>query len=250
MTAVLAGFVFGVIGSGHCASMCGPLVLLANPRAAGLGTRPSTSLRRMAAHTALYHGGRTTSYLALGTLVGLAGGALTHFGFGRALAIVAGIALVLQAVAAFGVVPRHLQSRRIGQRVVGALGRAGSWMRRHRVQGPVVFGVLNGLLPCGLLYAALTAAGGFGTVGQALSFMSAFAVGTTPVLAVIATAGGSLTARVPHGVRRAAPVALAIVGLLLIARGVRPPHSDHGLPSPTSPSADTSPATHTSLHHP
>ena len=94
--------------------------------------------------------------------------------------------------------------------------------------GPVVFGALNGLLPCGLLYAALTAAGGFGTLGQSVLFMGAFAVGTTPVLAVIAMAGGSLTARVPHVVRRAAPAALAIVGMLLIVRGVRAPHEAHG----------------------
>jgi hypothetical protein len=44
-------------------------------------------------------------------------------------------------------------------------------------------------------------------------------------------AGGSLGARVPVTVRRAAPVALAIVGVLLIARGIRAPHVGHG-PTP------------------
>ena len=167
-------------------------------------------------------------YVALGAVVGLAGGALTHLGFGRALAVFAGVALVLQAVSAAGIVHGRLGSPTLGNAVSRALGRAGIWMRRHRVQGPVVFGALNGLLPCGLLYAALTAAAGFGDVWQAMMFMGTFAAGTTPVLAVIALAGGSLTARVPHAVRRATPVALAIVGVLLIARGVSAPHGDHG----------------------
>jgi sulfite exporter TauE/SafE len=228
MTALLAGLAFGLLGSGHCATMCGPLVLLANPRAAGLGTSPACLPRRKAGHAALYHGGRASTYIVLGGLVGLVGGALTHLGFGRMLAVVAGLALVVQAAAATGIVTSRPGSPRLGIAVSRALGRAGTWMRSHPVMGPVVFGALNGLLPCGLLYAALTAAGGFGTLGQSLLFMGAFAVGTTPMLAVIGVAGGSLTARVPHLVRRATPAALAIVGMLLIVRGVRPPHEAHG----------------------
>ena len=224
MTALLAGLAFGLVGSAHCATMCGPLVMLANPRGAGLGTHPACSQRRIAGHAALYHGARASMYVALGAIVGLAGGALTHMGFGRALAVFAGVALVLQAVSATGIVHGRLGSPKLGNVVSRALGRAGIWMRRHRVQGPVVFGALNGLLPCGLLYAALTAAAGFGNVWHAMMFMGMFAAGTTPVLAVIALAGGSLTARVPHAVRRATPAALAIVGVLLIARGVSAPH--------------------------
>ena len=228
MTALLAGLAFGVLGSGHCATMCGPLVLLVNPRAAGLGTHPACRPRRIGGHAALYHGGRASAYVALGALVGLVGGALAHLGFGRVLAVVAGVALVVQAIAATGIVTGRLGAPRVGTAVSRAMGRAATWMRAHRVMGPVVFGALNGLLPCGLLYAALTAAAGFGTLGQSMLFMGAFAVGTTPVLAVVSVAGGSLTSRLPHVVRRATPVALAIVGVLLIARGLRPPHEAHG----------------------
>ena len=228
MTALLAGLAFGVLGSGHCGTMCGPLVLLANPRAAGLGMHRSCGSRRVGGHAALYHAGRASTYIALGALVGLVGGALTHFGFGRVLAVAAGAVLVVQAIAAAGIVTAQPGSRSVGTAVSRALGRAGAWMRTHRVMGPIVFGALNGLLPCGMLYAALTAAGGFGTLGQSMSFMAGFATGTTPVLAVVAVAGGSLTSRLPHIVRRATPVALAVAGVLLIARGVSPATETHG----------------------
>jgi uncharacterized protein len=240
-TALLAGRAFGLVGSGHCVAMCGPLVLLANPKpyhadgsasrpylaGAGAGGVAQASAVPLAIHAALYHGGRTMTYLGLGALVGLAGGAMARLGLGRALAVIAGAALVLQALAATRVIAMRLGSFGVAPVITRALGRVGTWMRTHRVQGPFVFGALNGLLPCGLLYAALTAAAGFGDLREALLFMGAFALGTTPVLALLALAGGSLGARVPLAVRRAAPVALAIVGVLLIARGMRAPHDGH-----------------------
>jgi len=231
MTALLAGLAFGLAGSGHCAAMCGPLVLLANPKPAGAGGVGEASPISLALHAALYHGGRTFTYLGLGAVAGLVGGAMARLGLGRALAVIAGVALLLQALAATRAIATRLGSLGVAPVITRALGRAGTWMRTHRVQGPVVFGALNGLLPCGLLYAALTAAAGFGDLREALAFMAAFAIGTTPVLALLAMAGGSLGARVPVTVRRAAPVALAIVGVLLIARGIRAPHAGHG-PTP------------------
>lgn len=227
MTALLAGLAFGLVGSGHCAAMCGPLVLLANPKPAALGPQASTSSAALAAHAALYHGGRAVTYLGLGAIAGMAGGVMAELGFGRPLAVLAGVALVLQALAAAGLVPGRLHAAGVASLVTHALGRVGVWMRVHRLQGPILFGALNGLLPCGFLYAALTAAAGFGDLRQALVFMGAFAVGTTPILAALGIAGGAITTRIPLVVRRAAPVALAVVGVLLIARGIRVPHPGH-----------------------
>ncbi|BCS34420.1 membrane protein [Luteitalea sp. TBR-22] len=241
MTALLAGLAFGLVGSGHCAAMCGPLVLLATPKGQGLGAHAHVSTPRLATHATLYHLGRLCTYLVLGAAAGLAGSALAQLGLGRALAILAGVALLLQGLAATRVVSARLGTHRLAAGVTGALGRAGAWMRTHQVSGPLLFGALNGLLPCGLLYAALTAAAGFGHFGQALLFMGAFAVGTTPVLAALGIAGGAFTARVPRVMRSAAPVALALVGVLLIMRGVSAPHGAH------APAAATDTAVH--AHH-
>jgi sulfite exporter TauE/SafE len=73
--------------------------------------------------------------------------------------------------------------------------------------------------------------------------MAAFAVGTTPVLAALGMAGGALTTRVPGAMRRAAPVALAIVGVILIMRGVSTPHGAHA-PAATTESVATQPHHH------
>jgi sulfite exporter TauE/SafE len=246
MTALLAGLVFGLVGSGHCAAMCGPLVLLANPRPSAREGMGEPSPARLAVHAALYHGGRACTYLALGMLAGIAGGAMARLGLGRALAIAAGVALVLQAVAATSVLRARLGSVGVAAAVTRALGRVGIWMRAHQVQGPLLFGALNGLLPCGLLYAALVAAAGFGDFRESLLFMAAFSIGTTPILGVVALAGGALTTRIPPMMRRSAPVALALVGVLLIARGVRTPHGGHVMPTTlaSAPEPATAPASH------
>lgn len=248
MTTALAGLVFGLVGSGHCAAMCGPLVLLANPRVARLRDRndqplaaspaPGTASRpRLAAHVGLYHAGRLATYVVLGAAVGLTGGAIADAGLGRGLAVVAGLALVLQAVVAARGLTAGLASHRLASLVTRALGRTGRWMRAHRLQGPLVFGALNGLLPCGFLYAALVATAGLGDTRQALVFMAGFAIGTTPVLAGMAFAGDGVIARLPVVVRRLAPAALAIVGVLLIIRGVNAPHvhgDDGHAPAPAA----------------
>ena len=231
MTTILGGLVLGLIGSGHCAAMCGPLVLLANPRATGLRRDAAPPPSRLALHAALYHLGRALTYLLLGAVAGFAGATLARFGLARLLAIAAGVWLLAQAVMAVGLVRSRVSTLPVASMVTRGLGHVGVWMRRHRVQGPVVFGALNGLLPCGLVYAALVAATGLADLRASLTFMAMFALGTTPVLVLISVAGGALVARVPLNVRRAAPVALAIVGVLLIVRGLEPAHVHHDAPA-------------------
>src|SRR5690606_38240153 len=113
-------------------------------------------------------------------------------------------------------------------------GAVAAWLRRRGIQGPVALGALNGLLPCGLVYAALTAAAGLGSLPQAVGFMVAFGLGTAPVLVFLGLASGAVPARVPVRIRRAAPAMLAIVGVLLIVRGLRMPVPHDHAASPQS----------------
>lgn len=205
MTALLAGLAFGAFGSGHCALMCGPLAAL-----------PAAGLSRVA-----YHAGRLTTYMALGLIAGTIGAGASMAGAGRVLAIASGLWLVGLAVgrwrdpahawptshALTQLLVRTSMSRRGGHR-------ASSWL----------FGALNGLLPCGLVYAAAVGAAGFGSVADAFVFLAAFGVGTVPVLALTSLVGPAVARRLPMNARHAAASALAIVGVLLIMRGATAMH--------------------------
>lgn len=218
---VLSGLILGGVGSGHCAAMCGPLVMLTSQRA------PAVSARARAVHTVLYNGGRLAMYTALGALIGVSGSALASVGLGRVLALAAAAAVLLQAFAAWHSTRRGFEHR-MGAVVTRALGRTGAWMRHHRVGGPMVFGALTGLLPCGLVYAALTAAAGFGSGTTSSLFMLAFGCGTVPMLATVGLSASRLSGMIPPRLKRAAPFALAAVALLLIFRATTGPIS-HGM---------------------
>jgi sulfite exporter TauE/SafE len=98
------------------------------------------------------------------------------------------------------------------------------------VTGPAVFGALTGLLPCGLVYAALTAAIGLGSATNGALFMLAFGLGSVPALAAIGVSA-KLFGRGTRSqfFKRAAPVGLAIVALLLVLRasGMHEPHIEN-----------------------
>jgi sulfite exporter TauE/SafE len=210
VTVLLAGLLLGMAGGVHCLGMCGPLVLVARGPSVPSGG---------AAQFFAYHGSRIAVYLLLGALAGLTGDVLAGFGWRHWIAIAAGIALLMQAS---GMLARALGGR--GLWILGAItarvGAAARLMPRTGVRRAATFGVLNGILPCGLLYAALAAAAGLGGLRDALTFVAAFGLGTLPVFAALVVSARVMLPRAPHWLRQAAPVALAIVGLLLIERGL------------------------------
>ncbi len=226
MSLVLSALLLGLVGSGHCAAMCGPLVLFTTPG------HPSRLARWR--HIGLYHSGRLAIYGALGAVAGGLGHAAVAIGFGRALAIAAGAVLVVQALIAVRptVAPGWLtRATGMPSRLVQ---RARSWTVAHRIRGPIVGGVFNGLLPCGLVYSAAAVAVGLGDAPDAIGFMLAFGVGTVPILALTALSGARLVRRAPVRLRRLAPFALAGLGVLLVVRGVKTP-APHGHPSGPPP---------------
>ena len=216
MTELLSGFIIGLATSGHCAAMCGPLVVAVG-----------RTLRRPARaelwrHTALYHTGRILTYLAFAVVAGLAGMALVPTRLGRAAAVVAAIVLLDRALGfRHGRMPAPLAARY--RAIVGRAGRlAAAWMERHRIAGPLAGGAVHGLMPCGLLYAALTAAVATASVGGAIMVMGGFGLGTTPGLAALTLAASAVPVRVRTALRRLTPAALVLTAALLLLRAFAP----------------------------
>jgi len=197
-----AAFVLGLSGSGHCLSMCGPLVLY-------------VSAPRVRSQIA-YHAGRVTFYAALGAVAGATGAVVAAPVWRNALAIATGLALlcVPWTAAAW---PKLRGVGWLTRSMSRGVGAATGWTRRHHLGGPVVFGAINGLLPCGWLYVALAAAAGLAEPSASTRFMVAFGLGTVPALVALRLLPGHTLN--PAVLRRVAPWASAVVGLLLIARG-------------------------------
>jgi uncharacterized protein len=105
-------------------------------------------------------------------------------GLQRWASILAGAAILLGLIAT---------SRRVfSAPVAAAVGRVktglGQLLKRRKVSSLYLFGMLNGLLPCGLVYAAGAGAVATGGALSGVGYMAAFALGTVPLTHRLANA--------------------------------------------------------------
>ena len=228
MMPFVSGLALGIAASGHCMAMCGPLVLVLG------GSLARTSRFNQAQTTALYHAGRVLIYLLLALPAGVIGQTLAWSGFSRGVSIVAGLMLLAGAAGAFHTRLARPLARSFGGAASRGCAAALHWRRLHPIAGSLASGAANGLLPCGLVYAAVAAAAGMGDAGDAALLMAGFGLGTTPALVALSMA----PAWVPIAVRRRAsrlrPWLLAATALLLIARGFWPATNAHTHPHDVS----------------
>jgi len=158
-------------------------------------------------------------YLLMGLAAGYVGQAVTSGGFGAALAIGSGAILVTAAVGSTGG-----RLGRVSSAGAYALRRIAApvfrWGRLHPLAGPVAAGLLNGLLPCGMVYAALASACLPGSTRGALLVMLGFGLGTAPVLIALSAWSMPVSSTLRTRLRPLAPLVLAIAGAILLARGL------------------------------
>jgi len=207
----LTAFLLGLAGSLHCVGMCGPL-MLALPLPAGA---------RWAAlvQTLTYQSGRILTYVALGGLFGLLGKGIAIAGFQQALSVVASLAMV--AAALFSVQWERTVLRTPGlalltRQVQGQMGRL---LRKHAHGASFGLGLLNGLVPCGLVYAAV--AGAISTTNglHGAVFMMLFGLGTLPLLFLLMLSGRRIPVAVRSRFRYVQPALLLLAAALLLYRG-------------------------------
>ncbi|MCU0770188.1 MAG: sulfite exporter TauE/SafE family protein [Verrucomicrobia bacterium] len=205
---LLTAFMLGFAGSLHCAGMCGPIVL-ALP---AIGPNRAT---QMAGRLA-YHGGRLVTYGLLGVVFGVLGQVLSLVGVQRWVSIGAGM-LILLGLFAW---PRREGAGFVARPVARLKWALGALLKRRSVGSQFLFGGLNGLLPCGLVYVACAAAAATGALVAGVQYMVMFGLGTVPMMLGLGLAGGAVHARLQGRVRRVIPVALTLMAVLLILRGL------------------------------
>jgi sulfite exporter TauE/SafE len=188
--------------------MCGPLQLALPMPVAGTG--------RYIVGRTIYQLGRLATYCLLGGLAGLIGKSFFLTGLQRWLSITLGVAMF----AGFFLSKKIAVSTPV-TRMVGKLKLAMSAQLRQRsLRSLALLGMLNGLLPCGLVYTALAWAVSAGHTAAAIVFMAVFGLGTLPMLLAIGFLGKTLPATVRLKLSRAIPFGIGLVAALLILRGL------------------------------
>ena len=201
-------FLLGLVGSLHCAGMCGPLAL-ALPAAGN--TTPGYVLGRVA-----YNVGRIVTYCLLGIVFGLAGWTFLLAGVQRWISIALGVALLLGLFASH----KLALSRPVTSAVNQLKSRMSVLLRRRSFAALAVLGLLNGLLPCGLVYVACAGAAATGGIFAGTSYMAAFGAGTVPMMLAISLSGKLLPTALRLKLVKTLPVCVFLLGTLLILRGL------------------------------
>ena len=206
-----------LVGSVHCAAMCGGFVCFySGSTAAGSGATP------LRAH-AMYNVGRLASYLTLGALAGVLGSGVAAVG---RMAGVAHAATVIAGALMIGWAVTTIAAQR-GVRI-GAIRAPEAWQRAlgrvlHVVREQpasvraALTGLLTTLLPCGWLYVFVATAGGTGSVRGALTVMFIFWLGTLPALVAVGFGAQRFFGPLRRKLPAASAFAVLVMGLLAMS---------------------------------
>lgn len=202
-------FTIGLFGSLHCVGMCGPIALTVG------GKEKWQAL----INGLLYNLGRTITYTLMGAIIGLLGKGLFLAGFQKFFSIGIGAALLLIALLSINVETKILKITAINRLVFKLKAGMGQWLGNQRKAGKLTVGMLNGLLPCGLVYMAIVGALSTASAISGMAYMAAFGLGTIPLMLLTGFMGNFASLRFRNLIRRAYPYFLVLFALLFLFRG-------------------------------
>lgn len=168
----------------------------------------------------LYHLGRVLTYTSMGIIAGAAGVGIALGKYQQPLSLAIGILMLLWALVS---VVRHIHVAAPTfwlSWLSGLQSRMGNLLRTASLPAIFGVGVINGLLPCGLVYTALTGALGMAGIPEGGIFMGLFGIGTIPALAALMWMGSRLKEKIAPFMRVAMPIMVVLLGILLILRGL------------------------------
>ena len=208
----ITALVLGLMGSFHCAGMCGPI-------AVALPLHGNTVPQKIFGGV-LYNFGRTITYGIMGLVFGLLGQGLHLIGFQQKVSVIMGVIMIISVF--FPVLFRNQYSMdKSVFAFVGKLKKSIGKMFAIRSFSSLFFiGLLNGLLPCGLVYMAIAGAIGTGSIAGGGLYMVLFGLGTIPMMLAISLAGNVLSLSVRKRINKLIPILVVVVGILFVLRGL------------------------------
>jgi sulfite exporter TauE/SafE len=215
---LLAAFLVGLLGGTHCFGMCGGIV---GALSSGLSLELQTSRWRLVAAQLAYNGGRISSYVFAGVLLGLFGqqlgeaGLLQGFPLGR---MIGGVVMILFGIYLAGWWQSLLWLEKAGAHLWKHIEPFGRRYIPVRSAGQAfLLGLVWGWLPCGMVYAVLALALASGSGAEGGLLMLAFGLGTLPALLTIGLAYNTLNRfiRDPR-IRMLAGIIVIVMGILML----------------------------------
>lgn len=212
MQFLLIALSLGFLGSFHCIGMCGPIAL-------ALPTNSENSFKKISG-SLLYNAGRIFTYGSSGLLFGLLGKSFIIAGYQQALSIALGVLVLVLVLFPQRYAAHFGLTRFIFSFISKVKSELGLLFKKKTYSGTFSIGVLNGLLPCGLVYLGVAGSIATGDPVKGSAFMMAFGLGTLPAMLFISMASQLITMNVRNKMRKAVPVFVVAMACMLILRGM------------------------------
>lgn len=207
-----SAFIFGLISSLHCIGMCGPIAMMLPV--------DRTNPAKKTTQIITYHLGRLTAYAIIGFVFGMLGQGLFIAGIQQQLSIFIGIAMILIVLIPEKNFANYNFSKPIFKLISKVKTTLGSQFKNKSYKSLFTIGLLNGFLPCGMVYVALFGAIAMQSISFGVLYMALFGLGTVPLMSSVVYLNSFLTLSVRNKIQKIIPYAAVCIGILFILRGL------------------------------
>ncbi|MDI1317404.1 sulfite exporter TauE/SafE family protein [Flavobacterium sp.] len=209
---IYSALLLGLISSLHCVGMCGPIaIMLPVDR-----NNPAKKVTQLLT----YHLGRISAYASIGLLFGFIGKGFFLAGIQQQLSIFAGVVMIAIILIPERIFAQYNFSKPIFRIISSVKTALGKQFRTKSYKSLFTIGVLNGFLPCGLVYAALFGAIAMQDVTLGMLYMVLFGLGTVPLMSILIYFKELMTLPIRNKVQKAIPYMVVLIGTLFILRGL------------------------------
>lgn len=209
---LITAFLFGLISSFHCIGMCGPIAMM-------LPVDRNNPAKKVT-QIITYHLGRLTAYATIGLLFGLIGKGLFLAGMQQKLSILIGVAMIVVIIIPERVFAKYNFSKPVFRLISKIKTALGSQFKNKSYKSLFTIGLLNGFLPCGMVYVALFGAIAMQSAGWGVLYMILFGLGTVPMMSSVIYLNSFLTLPIRNKIQKAIPYVAVCIGILFIIRGL------------------------------
>ena len=209
---IISALGLGFASGFHCIGMCGPIAL-----SMGLTKKQATNFYLQ---NLTYQFGRIATYSLLGAILGIVGQGFQMVGFQQYLTIAVGVLLISMAIFSFGGKDFASKIPFLSKFLLKVKMKLSKLLQKADYRSRFATGILNGFLPCGMVYMALTASLAAGGIWQSALFMTLFGLGTLPFMFFVVLLGNLMTTALRIKILKFVPVMMIILGGLFIVRGL------------------------------
>lgn len=207
-----SALILGLISSLHCVGMCGPIAMM-------LPVDRNNEAKRVT-QIITYHLGRLTAYASIGLIFGLLGRGFFLAGLQQKMSIIIGVIMIIVVLIPEKKFANYNFSKPIYKIISKVKSNLGAQFKNKSYKSLFTIGLLNGFLPCGMVYVALFGAIAMQSAIYGVLYMLLFGLGTMPLMTIVVYINSLLKLPFRNKIQKAIPYVAVVIGVLFILRGL------------------------------